>query len=119
MTFTTALNTLCTSLIVIIPFFSKVTPNLDVLYNLLLTVCAIYGASIAMLQVTLYGVAGPVPELTVAFMVGLGLSSFLTNLLRIALHVLINDPDVEAVIFFGICTLFMSVCTYLSYLFLS
>ena len=114
-----ALNTVCSLLIVTIPFFSSSTQNLNGLYSLLMVVCAVYGASIALLQVTLYGVAGPVPELTVAFMVGLGLSSLLTNLIRIILHTCVDDSDIEALIFFGLCTMFLSGCTYLSYIFLN
>lgn len=79
------------------------------------------------MQITLYAVAGPVPELIVAFMVGIGLSSFLVNMLKIILHASFmsaeKDPTrkksantIEALIFFGISTLFMAFCTVLSFL---
>jgi len=107
-------------LIVTIPFFGDVDDavGLKTIYYLTLGVAAVYGTSTALLQVTLYGVAGPVPQLTVAFMVGIGLSSMLTNIVRIILHLMEGDPNTEAIVFFLLSTLFLAFCTLLSYKFL-
>ena len=87
MTGTFAVNTVCTILLVIIP--SSVT-NIELSYNLALLIAGIYGSSVALLQVTLYGVAGPHPEFTISFMVGIGISSLAVNVLRIILMALIG-----------------------------
>ena len=88
LTFTLAINTLCTALIVILPQLGDPTDkdHMDLVYLLTVIVMCIYGASVALLQVTCYGVAGPMPEITTAFMVGIGLSGLSVNGLRIILH---------------------------------
>ena len=83
-----------------------------------LVALAIYGSSIALLQVTLYGVAGPKPELTNAFMVANGLSSLSVNLLRIFMLAFIPDKETGAKIFFGFSVSFLTLCTIVSFLYL-
>lgn len=115
MTGTFAINTVCTLLLVIIP--STVT-NIELSYNLALLIAGIYGSSVALLQVTLYGVAGPHPEFTISFMVGIGISSLAVNLLRIILMVLIGVDEkltIQAYVFFVISVFFLALCTLVSY----
>ena len=119
MTGTFAVNTVCTILLAIIP--SLVT-DIELSYNLALLIAAMYGSSVALLQVTLYGVAGPHPEFTISFMVGIGISSFSVNILRIVLMVLIGVGSrltVQAYVFFVISTLFLALCTLVSYRFVN
>lgn len=121
MTFTLFINTICTALLVILPALVDIDDqdSVSFYYNLALVVCCVYGTSVALLQVTLYGVAGPIPELTIAFMVGIGLSSFLVNFLRIGLHIFKLTPTQEASIFFGISSAFLLYCTFLSFIFIN
>ena len=51
-------------------------------------------------------------------MVGVGLSSLLTNVVRIILHLIKPDYITEALVFFGISTMFGAFCTVLSYKFI-
>jgi len=121
MTFTFGLNTICTALMVVLPLLADTSKqdNKLALYNLTLFVSAVYGTSTAFLQVTLYGIAGPVADLTTSLMVGVGLSSLLTNFVRIILHLLSSHYLTEAFVFFGLATLFGLFCTILSFKFLA
>ena len=90
MTFTFALNTLITIALVLIPYYAS-NDNRNALYICLLLLSGLYGSSVALLQVTLYGIAGFSAATTSAFMVGIGLSAMIVNLLRILL--LAVEPD--------------------------
>ena len=57
-----------------------------------MAISGLYGSSVALLQVTLYGLAAFSPDTTSAFMVGIGLSAMIVNLLRILL--LAVEPDI-------------------------
>ena len=84
-------------------------------YIFLLIISGIYGASVALLQVTLYGVAGSSAVNTSAFMVGIGLSAMIVNLLRILLLVIEPNTVVGAYIFFGITAIFNLISTFVAY----
>jgi len=82
LTLTFAINTLIT-------FFIGMTPNLitdeATAYYMVITLAVLFGASVALLQATLYSCAGPCATLTNHLMVGIGLSGLAINGLRIVL----------------------------------
>jgi hypothetical protein len=76
-----------------------------------------YGASVGVLQYTLYGVAGKKPVLTSAFSLAIGISSLMVNLFRILMLVFIPNKVTSSVIFFSCTTLFLGYATLCSYRF--
>ena len=68
---------------------------------------------------TLYGTAGPSPKLTSNLMVGVGVGGVVINLLRALLYSTINSLAVSSQVFYYSSGVFMFVCTYLSYRFVS
>jgi len=119
MTATFVLNGFCTILLVLIPSTIK---DVQLAYVLLLLVAGLYGCSVALLQVTCYSVAGPYPQFTTAFMIGIGISSFAVNCLRIFLMLVMGTDDTraeeQAWVFFVISTLFLILCAYVSQIFI-
>ena len=115
MTMTFCINTMITAMIGYVPHMF----NTETGYVMVLAISVVYGMSLALLQLTLYGIAGPSPALTTAFMVGNGLSSLLVNCLRIFVLIFISDLAHGATIFFGISTAFLAFCSYLAYSFVS
>jgi hypothetical protein len=102
-------NTIFTASIAIVPHLLKK----EISYVLLLCLCSMYGFSLALLQLTLYGEAGKSMKYTTAFMVGNGLSSLLINCLRILL-MCFSLTSFNTIIFFGIATVFLGYCSYLA-----
>ena len=56
----------------------------------------LYGSSYAVLQATLYGVAGPNAGLTNKLMLGIGLSGLLINGIRMIFLAAVTNLDIEA-----------------------
>ena len=117
MTYALALNTILTCLLVIVPdaFRNGDENTIAVSYSFVLILAGLFGFSVAFLQVTLYGVSGPSAEHTAAFMVGIGASGIIINLLRILLLLIIPSSVTQAYIIFSISTAFLAFCTYLSH----
>ena len=109
-----AINTILTILLAVIPSFAT-TESLNTFYKLLLATSGIYGASVALLQVSLYGVAGSSAANTSSFMVGIGFSAMSVNLLRILLLVVEPDIVTGAYIFFGITAFLNLISTVVAY----
>jgi len=84
---TFAVNTVFTACIGVLPSLLQTSQA----YLVVLGMCLVYGVSLALLQLTLYGEAGPSMKNTTAFMVGNGLSSLLVNILRIFVLIFIKD----------------------------
>lgn len=116
MTYTFGFNAMLTILLILVPLVmaNKSAHTTAVSYALVLTLGGLYGFSVAFLQVTLYGLAGPNPLYTSAFMVGIGLSGIIVNSVRILLLFIIPDKTIQAYIFFGLATVFLAYCAYLS-----
>ena len=74
----------------------------------------VYGCSVALLQLTLYGTAGASAKLSAALMVGNGLSSILINLLRIFVLIFIEEVNIGCIFYFVITALFMFYCSYVT-----
>jgi hypothetical protein len=79
MSITFALNATLTVLMAVIPV---IISDENTSYCLELIMIILFGTAVAILQATLYGVAGPVQSWTNNLMVGVGISSLLMNILR-------------------------------------
>jgi hypothetical protein len=91
MTLTFFINAILTALLAIIPNISNNPNYRSTSYIFCLIILSMYGCSVAILQVTLYSIAGPKLYLTSAFMIGIGLSSFIINFLRIFMLIFIKE----------------------------
>lgn len=93
MTWTFLLNAFCTLLLVIVPL---VVANEQKAYSIVIIMSVIYGSSYALLQATLYGVAGPCADLTNNLMIGLGISGLAINMIRIIFLATITNVSVSS-----------------------
>ena len=114
MTYTFAIITLVTALLALVP---TLITNESNAYIGTLVLCVIFGSCYATLQATLYSVAGPNAGLTNKLMLGIGLSGFLVNVMRMIFLASITNLDLEAQVFFYGSAVFLLVCTFLSYTF--
>ena len=118
MTFTYALNAVVTLLLVLVPLILASTHE-ALAYYIVIALCVVYGASVALLQASLYGTAGPCASLTNNMMLGNGLSGLCTNCLRIFfLLVLPNNYNASSQVFYYLSSIFVLFCSVLSFLFI-
>ena len=93
MTWTFGLNTVITVLLALLPLqISNQTTG----YYSILGVSALFGTSYAVLQATLYQIAGPSAELTNALMLGIGVSSLVVNAVRMVFLAAVPNLNIEA-----------------------
>ena len=81
--------------------------------------CAVIGTAYAVLQVSIYEVAGPCPALTDNLMLGIGLAANLVNGTRmIFLASIPNNYELNAEVFFIFAATFLVVCSVLAFMFI-
>ena len=85
----------------------------------MLGISALFGTSYAILQATLYQIAGPSANLTNALMLGIGLSSLIVNAVRMIFLAAVPNLNIEAQMFFYGSALFLLFCTVLSFKFVA
>jgi len=114
MTVTFLINSIVTVLLVLIPLVVK---DQTTAYWITICLAVLFGFSYSILQVTLYGVAGPCAVLMNNLMLGVGLSGLIINAIRMIFLASIKNLDLEAQLFFYGSALFLFFCTYLSFTF--
>ena len=114
LTATFLINSIVTVLLVLIPL---IVQDQATAYWITISLAIVFGCSYAILQATLYGVAGPCAALTNNLMFGVGLSGLIINAIRMIFLASIKNLDLEAQLFFYGSALFLFVCTYLSFTF--
>ena len=114
LTATFLVNSIVTVLLVLIPLAVK---DQATAYWITISLAVVFGCSYAILQATLYGVAGPCAALTNNLMLGIGLSGLIINAIRMIFLASIKNLDLEAQLFFYGSALFLFLCTYLSFTF--
>ena len=93
MTWTFGVNTVITVLLALLPLqISNQTTG----YYSILGISALFGTSYAVLQATLYQIAGPSAELTNALMLGIGVSSLVVNAVRMVFLAAVPNLNIEA-----------------------
>lgn len=93
MTWTFCINTVITVLLALLPLQIQ---NQAAGYYSVLSISALFGTSYAVLQATLYQIAGPSANLTNALMLGIGLSSLIVNAVRMVFLAAVPNLNVEA-----------------------
>jgi hypothetical protein len=116
MTWAFGINGIVTALLALVP--TQIN-NEKTAYLWTLILCVIFGCSYAVLQATLYGVAGPNAGLTNKLMLGIGLSGLIVNAIRMIFLASITNLNLEAQVFFYGSAVYLLVCTFLSYTFVN
>ena len=88
-------------------------------YWVVIALSVLFGSVYAVLQASLYGLAGPAVVLLNNLNLGIGLSGMSINLVRIVLVASVSSNTVSAQIFFYISGSFLIVCTYLAWNFIN
>ena len=107
-------SVVCVLMVVTPAVFEK-----NIAYWTSLLLCAVIGTAYAILQVSIYEVAGPCAALTNNLMLGIGLAANLVNCVRILfLATIPTDFELSAEVFFLVAALFLVLCSILAFTFI-